>query len=87
VVRPPDLFADPQVLANDLLAEHQHAGWGGVRQTGVLARFARTPGVARCAAPLLGQHSRELLREVGYDDARIDALLAGGTVIEAQHQA
>src|SRR5215208_3444764 len=82
IVRPPDLFSDPQVLANGLIAEHVHAAWGPVRQTGVLARFGRTPGVAQRAAPLLGQHSREVLREAGYDDARIDALLRDGVVVE-----
>jgi len=87
VVRPPDLFTDPQVVANDLIAEHRHAGWGMVRQSGVLAKFARTPGVARCAAPLLGQHSREVLRELGYDDVRIDALLSAGVIVETQGQA
>lgn len=82
IVRPPDLFTDPQMLANDLLAEHQHAGWGAVRQSGVLAKFERTPGIAQRAAPLLGQHSREILREAGYDNARIDALIAAGVVVE-----
>jgi len=84
VVRPPELFTHPQILANDLIAEHLHAGWGPVRQTGVLAQFARTPGVAQRAAPLRGQHSRDVLREAGYDDARIEALLRDGVVVEAR---
>jgi crotonobetainyl-CoA:carnitine CoA-transferase CaiB-like acyl-CoA transferase len=83
VVRPPDLFTDPQMLANDLIAEHRHAGWGAVRQSGVLAKFERTPGLAQRAAPLLGQHSREVLREAGYDDVRIDVLIAAGVIVEA----
>ncbi|MGD9892450.1 MAG: CoA transferase, partial [Dehalococcoidia bacterium] len=86
VVRPPDLFTDAQILANDLIAEHQHAGWGMVRQTGVLAKFERTPGVAQRAAPLLGQHSREVLREAGYNDQRIDTLVAAGVLVEAHTQ-
>jgi crotonobetainyl-CoA:carnitine CoA-transferase CaiB-like acyl-CoA transferase len=82
-VRPADLFTDPQMLANDLIAKHQHAGWGPVRQSGVLAKFERTPSIAWRAAPLLGQHSREVLREVGCVDAPIDALIAGGVIVEA----
>jgi len=82
VLRPSDLFTDSQILANGLLAEHQHAGWGLVRQSGVLAKFDRTPGVARRAAPLLGQHSREVLREAGYDDSRIEVLLHDGVIAE-----
>jgi crotonobetainyl-CoA:carnitine CoA-transferase CaiB-like acyl-CoA transferase len=83
VVRPPDLFTDAQVLANDLIVEHEHADWGTVRQSGVLAKFARTPGHAYRAAPLLGQHSREVLREAGYDDGQIDALIRDGIVIQS----
>jgi formyl-CoA transferase len=83
VVRPPELFTDAQTLANDLLAEHVHDYWGPLRQSGVLAKFARTPGAALRAAPLLGGHSRALLREAGYDAGRIEALVRDGVVIQA----
>ena len=82
VLRSPDLFSDPQIIANDLVVEHDHPRWGRVGQTGVLAKFARTPGVAQRPAPLLGQHSREVLREAGYDDARIDGLVREGIVVQ-----
>lgn len=75
-----DLFDDDQVAANDLLAEHQHPIWGKVRQTGVLAKFAATPGRAGRVAPLLGEHTVEVLHEIGYDQARISELLTAGVI-------
>jgi crotonobetainyl-CoA:carnitine CoA-transferase CaiB-like acyl-CoA transferase len=45
-------------------------------------RLLGTPGSIRTPAPKLGQHNRELLREVGVDDARYEKLLADGVVFE-----
>jgi len=66
---------DPQVRHNRALVEIDHGVLGRVRLARAAARFdgaAHTPG----PAPELGEHGRELLAELGYDDARIDALLA-----------
>src|SRR5262249_37202741 len=76
-----DLFNDPQVLANQLIAELPHSEWGRVKQTGVLIRFSATPCVIERAAPLLGEHTYEILRDhLGYDSDRIAALRQGGII-------
>jgi len=76
-----DLFDDPQVAANELIAEFDHAQWGKVRQTGLLAKFSATPGRVQHAAPLLGEHTDEILRGLlRYDAARIATLRAAGVV-------
>jgi crotonobetainyl-CoA:carnitine CoA-transferase CaiB-like acyl-CoA transferase len=76
-----DLFDDPQVAANELIAEFDHAQWGMVRQTGLLAKFSATPGRVQRAAPLLGEHTDEILRGLlRYDAARIATLRAAGVV-------
>ena len=45
-----------------------------------LVKLSRTPGKVQRPAPTLGQHSIEVLRELGYDDARIEALVRSGAV-------
>lgn len=42
------------------------------------ATFSRTPGEIRRLPPRLGEHSREVLRETGFSEAEIEALLASG---------
>lgn len=69
-----DSLDHPQAIANGLDARHEHPVFGSARQTGVMAKFSRTPGVAQRAAPTLGEHTDEVLREIGYDDARIAML-------------
>jgi len=65
------------VIANDLLIELQHSQWGKVSQTGILAKFAATPGVVDRAGPQLGEHSAEVLENIlGYAPDRIADLRA-----------
>ena len=76
-----DLFSDPQIVANDLLAELDHSQWGKVWQTGMLMKFSATPGSIRHAAPLHGEHGDEVLREfLDYDAATIASLRSRGII-------
>ena len=75
-----DVLDSPQVQANGWTVDHEHSKWGTVRQTATLARFSRTPAVSQRTAPLLGQHTDELLRGIGYDERRILELRDKGVV-------
>jgi crotonobetainyl-CoA:carnitine CoA-transferase CaiB-like acyl-CoA transferase len=74
-----DLFSDPQIAANELLAELNHSQWGKVWQTGMLMKFSATPGSIQRAAPLHGEHGDEVLRELlDYDAAAVASLRSRG---------
>jgi crotonobetainyl-CoA:carnitine CoA-transferase CaiB-like acyl-CoA transferase len=49
---------------------------------GLLFDFDQTPGVIRRPAPVVGAHTREILREVGYDDMDIASLVTQGVVLD-----
>jgi crotonobetainyl-CoA:carnitine CoA-transferase CaiB-like acyl-CoA transferase len=76
-----DCLDHPQAIANGYEAKHEHPKWGKLRQTGVLAKFSRTPGVAQRPGPMLGQHTEEVLKELGYDAARIAELRKNRVVL------
>jgi crotonobetainyl-CoA:carnitine CoA-transferase CaiB-like acyl-CoA transferase len=75
-----ELLDDPHVRANGMLVTLDDAALGPVTLGGPLVDFERTPIRYRRLGPGHGQHSREVLGEAGYDAARIDALVAAGTV-------
>jgi crotonobetainyl-CoA:carnitine CoA-transferase CaiB-like acyl-CoA transferase len=75
-----DMLADPQVRARQMVVELDHPRAGSVPALGLPIKFSDTPGSVRSAAPLLGQHTREVLRSLGYSDAQVDALVHEGAV-------
>ena len=75
-------LAQPQVRAREMVLDIDHPAIGAMHVLGMPAKLSETPGGVRRPAPLLGQHSREILRETGYDDAQIDGWIADGIVSE-----
>jgi alpha-methylacyl-CoA racemase len=71
---------DPQVQARGMFVEVPHPVYGKVPQVGLSLKLAETPGAIRRPPPRRGEHTDEVLRAIGWDDARIRALReAGGT--------
>lgn len=75
-------LAHPQVAARELIVTSQHPVLGEVRNVGLPIRFGKQPRQAAAPAPLLGEHSRKILADLGYSNAAIDAMLADGCVQE-----
>jgi crotonobetainyl-CoA:carnitine CoA-transferase CaiB-like acyl-CoA transferase len=75
-----DLLTHPQLAANQLIEESVHPHAGPMRQPRPAARFDATPAAIRRGAPQLGEHSDELLGELGFDGAAIAALRSEGIV-------
>jgi formyl-CoA transferase len=68
------VFADPQVLARDMVVETEHPTLGHLRTLGSPIKMSATPPDVSRRAPQLGEHTREILNEAGYDDIEIEAL-------------
>ncbi|AEG06671.1 CaiB/BaiF CoA transferase family protein [Sinorhizobium meliloti] len=75
-----DLVEDAQIKHNGTFVEYDHPTEGRVKTPGFPIKFSKTPSTVNRGAPVVGQHTREILKDAGYDDARIAALEAAGAV-------
>ena len=76
----PQVMCDPQVLAQEMVLEVPHPGHGTVRMTGFPVKLEATPCRIHRPAPDLGQHTDEVLGEIGLGPERIRSLRADGVI-------
>lgn len=76
-----EMHADPHARAREMIAEVDHPTAGVVQTIGHPVKFSGTPAKISRAAPLLGQHTQEVLSSAGYTSAQIDMLIASGAAI------
>ena len=76
----PAVLDEPQVVHRDMLREIPHPAAGTVRQVVSPMRFAQAPASFERSAPLLGEHTAEILGELGFASEEIQALTARGVV-------
>ena len=72
------VFADPHLVERGLFVDLPHPVLGSVRAIGSPLHLSDTPPVMRRAAPLLGEHTREVLAEAGLPAAEIESLVGSG---------
>jgi len=75
-----EALTHPQTLARGMVVDLVHPTAGPTKALGCPVHFSATPTSVTRPAPLLGEHTREMLREHGYADGEIDALVAEGVV-------
>ncbi len=75
-----DVMRDPQVMHNGLLETVTHPKAGDVKVVGIPVRLSETPGGIRLAPPLVGEHTSEILSELGYGAERIEELRQNGSI-------
>ncbi|OLL27930.1 CoA transferase [Burkholderia sp. SRS-W-2-2016] len=78
------LVADPQIAHNGTFVEYEHPTEGHVKTPGFPIRFSKSPAGIERGAPLVGQHSAEILQDYGFDEAQIAAFVANGAVVRGE---
>jgi crotonobetainyl-CoA:carnitine CoA-transferase CaiB-like acyl-CoA transferase len=81
-----EALSHPQTLARGMVVDLVHPQAGPTKAVGCPVHFSSTPTAITRPAPLLGEHTRAVLRDYGYSDAQIDRFIADGVVEAAAGQ-
>jgi crotonobetainyl-CoA:carnitine CoA-transferase CaiB-like acyl-CoA transferase len=77
-----EMHADPQARAREMVVTVEHGGVGPVETIGAPVKLSHTPASIRRAAPRFGEHTREVLRSLGYGHAEIDRMAKDGAIAD-----
>jgi crotonobetainyl-CoA:carnitine CoA-transferase CaiB-like acyl-CoA transferase len=75
-----EVFEDPQVIQREMAVEIEHPTLGRVKQVGIGIKLSDTPGAVRSVAPKPGQHTDEIMLELGYTRESIAELRGSGAI-------
>ena len=78
------VYKNPQVLARQMLVDLEGPDLGTIHNIGIPVKLSGTPGQIRTRAPMLGEHSAEVLLEHGFSQSEVEGLVSGGAVVENQ---
>jgi crotonobetainyl-CoA:carnitine CoA-transferase CaiB-like acyl-CoA transferase len=79
-----EVLENEQTQARNMLTEVPHRSLGSVKTLGAPVKFSRTPAGVRRGAPVLGQHTREILAEIGFSADEVEQMEREGVVISNQ---
>ncbi len=80
VYTPDEVFSDPQVIHRQMVIEVEHPTLGKIKQVGIAPKLSSTPGKVRSLSPIPGEHTDEILQELGYKREEIENLRQEGVV-------
>jgi len=75
-----EVVNDPQLLSRDMFPEFDHPAEGKVRQLGMAIKLSETPAKFRSFAPVIGQHTDEIVQGLGYSQQQIEELRKSGAI-------
>ena len=75
-----EALMDSQLLAREMILEADHPTEGRLKQIGIPVKFSETPGSLRLAPPNHGEHTLEVLKDLGYEDKEITQMEAEGVI-------
>ena len=75
-----EVFSDPHVIENELVVELEDEKLGTYRQIGIPVKLSVTPGRLMKRAPELGEHTEELLEQIGYTKSDIQQIREKGVI-------
>ena len=75
-----EIFDDPQLLYRKMIAEVTHPTLGKIKQAGISVKLSETPGEIRQLAAIRGEHTREVLKELGYSAQVIKEMKSSGGI-------
>jgi crotonobetainyl-CoA:carnitine CoA-transferase CaiB-like acyl-CoA transferase len=75
-----ETFSDPQILHREMVLEVDHPTEGRIKQVGFPIKFSETPGRIRLPSPGYGEHTKEVLRELGYTEGDIQRFEKSGVI-------
>ena len=76
------VYKNPQVLARKMLVDLEDPDLGAIHNIGIPVKLSATPGQIRTRAPMLGEHSSEVLLERGFSRSEVDELVGAKVVVE-----
>lgn len=85
LLRRTQLLDNEQIVASDSIARTEYEGFGEVRQARPAARFSRTPGTVGARAPMLGEHSIDILARLGYPEEDQRQLIENGIIVTGEN--
>ncbi|MQA98251.1 MAG: CoA transferase [Streptosporangiales bacterium] len=81
-----DIAGDPHFLARGTVTRAEHPDWGPVLMQGLIARMSATPGRVTGTGPRLGEHTAEILGELGFSREALREMIRDGVVAPARDE-